>query len=55
MAAAPLSVREIVRAVRHLAAWADHHTGGGAPPSRRPASLTYYASSENTGTREPAS
>jgi hypothetical protein len=42
MAATPLSVRELFRAVRHLAAWADHHAGGGAPPSKRPARLTYY-------------
>jgi hypothetical protein len=55
MAAAPLSLREIVRAVRHLAAWADHHAGGGPPPARRAARLTYYASPENDGTREPAS
>jgi hypothetical protein len=55
MAAAPLSLRELVRAVRHLAAWADHHSGGGPPPSRRAANLTYYASSEDAATRESAS
>jgi hypothetical protein len=55
MAAAPLSLRELVRALRHLAAWADHHTGGGPAPSRRAARLTYYASPGNPRTREPAS
>ncbi len=44
MAAAPLSPRVLARAVRHLGAWADHHAGGGAPPSRRAAKLTYFVS-----------
>jgi hypothetical protein len=55
MAAAPLSLKELVRPLRHLAAWADYHMGGGPRPSRRAARLTYYASPDTPGTREPAS
>ena len=38
-----LSLRDVFRVVRHFAAWADYHAGGGTAPSRRPARLTYYA------------
>jgi hypothetical protein len=55
MAAAPLSLQEVVRALSHLASWVDHHTGGGPPPSRPAARLTYYAAADDHGTREQAS
>jgi hypothetical protein len=36
--------RAVFWLVKHFAAWADYHAGGGAAPSRRAARLTYYAS-----------
>jgi hypothetical protein len=46
------SLQELIRALRHLVAWVDRHTGGGPSPSRRAARLTYYTSPENPGTEE---
>jgi hypothetical protein len=49
MAATHLSPRQMVRAVRHLAAWAGYHSRGGTAPSRRPARVTHYASAGKAG------
>ena len=43
-AATSLSVRELLRAVGHVAAWVDYRTGGRAANSTRAAKLTYYVS-----------
>jgi hypothetical protein len=41
--------RAVFGVVKHFAAWADYHAGGGAAPSRRAAKLTYYASYAGAG------
>jgi hypothetical protein len=44
-----VSLREVARAVRHLAGWAEYHSGAQTAPSRTAARLTYYPTSGRAG------